>query len=103
MRCDQYIGLTDAAEKFLEENKIPNKVCPCCGRVIPKIPKIIGKCLGMFGTTCPLFRHRLKDGRTADEYLQASPWSSGPMFFIGLKVSDGKEFNWPQEEIDNVI
>jgi hypothetical protein len=48
----------------------------------------------------PLHRHQLKDGRTADEFLQAISWSSGPMFFLGLRVSDGTEFAWSEEEIE---
>jgi hypothetical protein len=53
----------------------------------------------MFDQEYHLYRHALKDGRTADEFLQVAPWSSGPMFFIGLKVSDGVEFIWTEEEI----
>jgi hypothetical protein len=55
----------------------------------------------MFGTEYSLIRYYLPDGRTADEFLQADPWSSGPCFFLGLRVSDGQEFLWPQEDIDN--
>lgn len=54
----------------------------------------------MFENEYPLHRHVLKDGRYADEFLQACPWSSGPVAFLGLKVSDGTEFLWTEEEIE---
>lgn len=101
-RSDQYIGMTEAATKFLQENEVVEEPCPHCQRPYPVIRKEIATYSGMFGEDYSLYRHELKDGRTADEFLQAEPWSSGPMFFIGLKVSDGTEFLWPDKEIDTM-
>jgi hypothetical protein len=61
---------------------------------------------GMFDEEYTLFRHQLKDGRYADEYLQAQPWSSGPVSFIGLRVYDRDgnltdNFYWDEYDIDN--
>ena len=56
----------------------------------------------MFDQEYPLHRHQLNNGFYADEILQASPWSSGPMFFIGLLVSDGKKFLWSEYEIEEM-
>lgn len=57
------------------------------------MPQIIGHYSGMFMEEYDLYRRQLTGGGYADEFLQASPWSSGPCFFIGLQVfdSDGKE------------
>lgn len=100
MRCDQFMGLTPAADAFLKENEIPQEVCECCKRPFPRKLEKIGTYHGMFMEESPLHRRALIDGRTADEFLQASPWSSGPMHFIGLRVSDGTEFVWSEEEIE---
>ena len=50
-----------------------------------------------------LFRHTLADGTIYEEYLQANPWSSGPMYFVALKDADGNpvpESLWTDEEMD---
>lgn len=100
MRCDQFVGLPLAADAFLEEHEVPLKVCSCCERPFPRDLEKIGCYHGMFDNEFPLFRHVLKDGRTADEFHQASPWSSGPIHHLGLRVSDGTEFVWTEEEIE---
>jgi len=46
-----------------------------------------------------LRRYDLTDGRTADEFVQEEIWSSGPMVWLGLKVSDGTMFKHPEEDI----
>lgn len=99
MRTDQDFGMTVEATMFLRAN-VDVDECKTCQRPYPEKTEEVGYYDGMFGDKYPLYRHFLKDGRTADEFLQASPWSSGPCFFIGLKVSDGTEFLWPQDEID---
>lgn len=97
MRCDQFPGLPKHALEFLEEWR---KRCGCCGQFLPS-PLTVGHYVGMFEDEYSLTQYCLRDGRTADEFLQAEPWSSGPMFFLGLKVSDGQEFLWTQEDINN--
>jgi hypothetical protein len=98
MRTDQPQGLPPIAEAFLAERETEPNHCEACARPFPRQLEIIGKYCGF--DAYPLHRHQLKDGRTADEYLQATPWSSGPMFFLGLRLADGTEFAWSQEEID---
>lgn len=100
IRMDQFAGLPDAATAFLHEHEIPTECCPTCKRPFPREREVIGKYYGMFENKYPLHRHMLNDGRTADEFHQAAPWSSGPVHFIGLKVSDGTEFVWTEEEIE---
>ena len=97
MRCDQFMGLPKVAIDFLREHEA---TCPCCKQSLPD-KRPIGYYTGMFEDKYLLVRYTLTDSRTADEFLQAEHLSSGPMFFIGLRVSDGQEFTWTQEEIDN--
>ena len=100
MRMDQHIGFNPFTLAFLEENEVPEEVCECCKRPIPRDLKIIGRYEGMFGTKYSLRRHQLKDGGFADTFLQASPWSSGPMFFLGLHFQNGSTFQWSVGEIE---
>lgn len=97
MRYDQPQGLPLAAKAFLDEfEKL--EYCEKCGRPEPRQLEVIGKCKGF--DDHPLHRHQLKIDGTADEFLQATLWSSGPMFFLGLQVSDGQRFVWTEEEIE---
>ena len=88
---NQYMSLSESASVFLERLEV---ICPCCDRPLP------GRQIGQFDGDFPLVRYRLTDGRYADEFLQVQ---SRLMFFLGLRVSDGTEFRWTQEEIDNAI
>lgn len=108
MRCDQMIGLPVSAEVYLEAKQIANvSICPTCGHQTVLSPReIIGHFYGMFDQEYPLHRFQLQDNCYAEEYLQADPWSSGPMFFIGLRVYDAtghlfQTFEWTEEEIDS--
>lgn len=105
MRCDQQMGLPPEAVAFLEENEKKPLVCDCCGRPFPKALVPIGAYVGMFETEYSLYRHELKNEGFADEFLQAAPWSSGPCFFLGLKITgtDGgvMVFEWTDSEIAN--
>ncbi len=101
-RSDQHMGMSSKAIYFLEKYEIKPKVCAVCNR--PHYLKLeeISSFSGMFTDEYPLHRHQLIDGLHADEYLQCSPWSSGPMFFIGLKISDGRKFTWTNEEVEEM-
>jgi hypothetical protein len=106
MRCDQFAGLPDDAVKFLNENTKPPIICPTCNCVRPVQIDVVGHYAGMFGDNYDLHRHKLNDGGYADEYVQAAPWSSGPVFFIGLHVYDKHgvlrhSFLWSEDEICN--
>jgi len=52
---------------------------------------------GMFDDI-PLYEYVLYDGRTARETVQVELWSSGPMIWTQLEVSDGNVFQWKYEE-----
>ncbi len=106
MRCDQTRGLTFAAMRFLAKYEARPDACPCCQHIPPSVLEECGNYDGMYDSEYKLYRHKLKDGRWADEFLQAQPWSSGPVAFLGLRVfeKDGQEcanFLWPSEEIEN--
>lgn len=107
-RSDQHAGLPLEARTFLAESEIKLDPCPCCRHVKDTPVEQIGTYTGMFENEYPLFRHFLKDGNIAEEFLQAAPWSSGPVHFIGLRVycveSDRtltliREFLWSDQEI----
>jgi len=100
IRCDQFAGLTIEANGFLTSHQISATICERCKQLLPVEHEVIGHFEGMFDEKFPLYRYILKDGRTADMFHQASPWSSGPVHHLGLRVSDGTEFVWTEEEIE---
>jgi len=97
---DQFAGFTQDACKFLADNEVKPIICDHCKRPFPRKLELIGTYTGMFMDEYPLHRHILKNGEVADEFLQCAPWSSGPVFFLGLRIPDGTEFIWGAEEID---
>lgn len=105
-RQDQFMGLSNAAIKYLNDNEQLVGCCRCKCAPKPK-QEVMGHYDGMFGTEYALYRHRLKDGGWGDEFVQATPWSSGPVFFLGLHVYDKNgvlrhSILWSEEEINNV-
>ena len=60
--------------------------------------------IGMFDQEYALHKYTFPDGRVFYEAVQASPWSSGPCFFLALKDERGEwvgESLWSEEEIEN--
>jgi len=107
IREDQLQGLPASAEGFLNENCLMvdgTVMCPHCGKAICQVRKSerCGSFFGMFENEYALHKYFLKDGRTAEEYEQAAPWSSGPVIFLGLKVSDGTDFRWSEKDIEEL-
>lgn len=96
MRCDQFEGLPKDAISFLAKWR---KKCHCCGQFLPSTT-VCGHYVGMFEMEYPLIEYHLKDGRIAREFEQTSIWSSGPIFFLGLKISNGQIFQWTEGEIN---
>lgn len=79
MRTDQFIGLTKKAQEFVKDLE-----------ELPNARKILE---GAFGNNFELGAWEMpsKENSPVEEYiireiLQASPWSSGPMFFTCLEV-----------------
>lgn len=97
MRCSQPMGLPRAANEFIYQHAKLVDECQHCHRHSGHEVAEIGS-YGMFGEL-KLHRYLLKDGRTADEFVQYCEHWSGPMEWLGLRVSDGSEFLWTAEEI----
>lgn len=100
MRMDQFAGLSPAAEKFLETNRRPPRTCETCGHVTGIYHEKCGTFSGGWGDEYPLHRHLLWGGKFAEAFLQCAPWSSGPVHFLGLRLENGTEFRWTDEEIE---
>ncbi len=100
-RSDQPIGITSEARNWLKNNEIRGEVCPTCWHPHPVSLEKIGTYSGY--NEYSLYRHKLTNGHYADEFLQCTPWSSGPVFFLGLRVSDGTEFTWTEDEIEKAL
>jgi len=98
MRCTQPMGLPPEAYAFLLDNTVRRNVCPTCNRDDGPVCEVIGS-TGMFDDL-PLHQYTLTDGRTATEFVQAEVWSSGPMIWLALDLSDGTKIEWPPEEIE---
>ena len=100
MRCTQPQGLSMGTEVFLRENAKHHDSCPTCGHSRGMIREQHDKYYGMFDEEFPLWQYTLKDGRTAKEYKQDEVWSSGPMIYLGLELSDGTKMEWSREELE---
>lgn len=105
MRCDQFAGLPRDAICFLKENETPPVNCLTCNCTHSNKLDVVGNYDGMFGNRYNLYRYPLKDGY-AYEFVQAVPWSSGPIFYLGLYVYDTKgickqTFLWDENMINN--
>lgn len=116
-RFDQFRGLNDWARKtVLKRDKVR-----VVGEMIfqdgkrkrfsrwAKVPaariKVIGTITGVWKPyVADLHRYSMPDGRVYEEYVQCSPWSSGPVYHLALKdAKTGRpvtESLWTQDEID---
>ena len=120
MRMDQDRGFTPWTEDFLNRlqelayTEETTRVYPD-GRREARSPKPVythyykgqhNYYIGMYDQEYPLYKYQTSAGHTYYETLQASPWSSGPVFFLALKDSEDKwikESLWSDEEIENCI
>ena len=117
MRCDQYIGLNEwASTRVFRTHKVHEigvRILPS-GKVRKfdrwiRVPvartQVIGRIEGAWNdNVANLNRYTLPDGTVYEEFIQATPWSSGPCYFIALKDKHGKpvaESLWNDEEIAN--
>ena len=103
MRCDQPMGLSPRATQFLEQNEVLPGKCKECGRPFYVELEQIGEYEGF--DKHALNRHKLQNGGFADEFVQAAPWSSGPVIFFGLRVYNKdaelmQTFLWTERQIE---
>ncbi len=104
-RTNSPMGLCSEATKFLEQNEVKPEQCPHCNQLISSsiTARQIGEYEGYWDVKYSLLRYKLKDGRTADEYLQLTEFSGGPVMFLGLQISDGTKIEWEDWEIQAYI
>ena len=100
MNMDQFPGLSPAGKIFIGRKRRAAHICKTCGHVIGPGTVVIGTFEGIFGMSNPLYRYKLEDGSHADEFIQVASWSSGPCHFLGLRIDDGTELLWTDEEIE---
>lgn len=115
MRCDQYIGLNDWARRLVTRKEKVREfgVQVFAGgkrkkfsrwRRIPVARKeSAGVIRGAYDSRFPLHRYTLPGGVVLVEYVQASPWSGGPCYFVALKDQQGRpvpESLWTDAEIN---
>jgi len=117
-RFTSVIGLTEKAEKFLEEN--------CAKRKFKVYDDESGECVseyevfkkvnGLFTYYDPfnpidpevkLSGYELKDGRVVYEIEAGDIWSSGPNIFLNLVDEDGNSIDpsldWTLEEMEKAV
>lgn len=107
-RSDQYIGLNQRAEDFLNKHAVKDVYqIVRNGRVVETREEpqkeVYDHIEGAFYNTFPLYCYFLNDGSKVYEYVQADPWDSGPMYYIALRDSENKpikESLWTNEEME---
>lgn len=96
-RSDQYIGLTPRAKAWLF-NWLTTGTKSYVYDIIEG---------AWTDEVASLSRYPLRDGREVEEFVQATVWSSGPMYFVGLRYVGCKEMlpdiNWTDAEIDATV
>jgi hypothetical protein len=115
MRCDQYIGLNEWAKKKVLATRKVREVghrIYSDGRAVPfqrktRVPvariQVIGKIEGAWTpVVANLHRYTLPGGEVYEEYVQATPWSGGPCYFVALKDAKGEpvpQSLWSDEDL----
>ena len=93
-RYMQMQGLNHRAIQFLHEN----------GYVRSGVSKY--KAMDIDGSDVDLIAYKNPAGNVIHQYVQESPWSSGPMVFLAIKDTDGNVINeslWSDTEIDRRV
>jgi hypothetical protein len=91
------MGLPDEAVTFLAANAVRANPCSHCDRDDGPVSKVVGH-VGMFDDLA-LREYELTDGRTAKEFVQEEIWSSGPMIWVALELSDGTRIEWDPKHL----
>lgn len=112
-RSTSFIGLNARAKRFISgyAKKTKESICPRCGTCLggEVITKNVGEIHGIAGepvTNAQQYIHK-KTGKRFEEYVQADPWSSGPVIFLALRWSKTKRAvagtKWSEREIDDYL
>jgi hypothetical protein len=78
------MGLPFKAISFLKENAKTLSQCSACSRH-DGYDREAYTYAGMVDDV-PLYEYELKGGRTAQEFVQHTVWSSGPILWLGLRI-----------------
>lgn len=107
-RSTQIMGISFAAFEYLRKHAAVTSMTTCkeCGHVRGGemtrhvYDQTTGRKEGMFEDGPDLYEYDLKDGSKAREVVQAVHWSSGPVIFLCLQLSNGSRVGeWSAEEI----
>jgi hypothetical protein len=115
-RFDQYRGLNDWAQKTVRRKQKVRQIgvnhfadgtrkrFARWTRLPVARVQVIGILRGVWvDKVADLHRYTMPDGKVYEEYVQAEPWSSGPVYHIALRdVKTGKpvpQSLWTDEEI----
>lgn len=116
MRMDQHMGLNAFAQDLVTEivavTEKGTRIWPNGKREkfkrkvqIDRVKStVVNHYNGMYNNEHDLRLYTLPNGRRYMEFVQARPWSSGPVFFLALLDeydNSVTESLWSQEEIDN--
>lgn len=105
MRCSQNQWLTQTAIQYIIDNaefKTIETINRWNKKNITEIPvSEVYDTTGMFDDV-NLYKYKCKDGSWIEEFVQASPWSSGPVIFIALRHNNQIIGEWPKSVINKV-
>lgn len=109
MRMDQIMGLSEGGKKYLEQHASRDLILTIRnGGLVDKKSQVSKEksdwdsIVGMNGEDICFHKYLLKDGSWVFEYPQTTIYSSGPMYFLALKLKGGKiveETLWSETEL----
>ena len=117
MRCDRYIGLNEWSKATVlatrKVREIGHRIYSD-GRAVPfqrkvRVPvarvKVVAKIKGAWTpVVANLHRYTMPDGKVYEEFVQATPWSGGPCYFVALKDGRGQVVPgslWSDKDLSN--
>ncbi len=98
------IGYTDYTRRVYEDKTVEDIETEGTKCLVKREPS--GRTFDMFDNEYPLYKYTFPDGKVVQEFLQAEPWSSGPVIFVALEDEAGnpiKESLWIDEEISEYL
>ncbi len=109
-RSASMYGLTEEAQKFLEENEKRNEkeTCETCGHteggdIIRKIYNKAHYVYEDFDLHEFAYKEPNKPTRFLREVVQEDVWSGGPCIFLCLRDADGnRTFEWTDDEMHEI-
>ena len=109
MRMTQFVGMSDRAKKYIEDNCKKDLIEIYKNGALDKaysmpVKEPGNKIFGMFEEEIQLYNYKLNNGSILKEVEQASPWASGPVIFTCLEDEAGKQIGeWTDKEIDSML